>query len=187
MNRQRKAPSKPRKPWPKDFKIPLERLHLARDPQNPLRTDWNSPQTKAALTARNNEIARRLMLLCDYYEVPRGEWLHLSYQLAQDFVPGFKEQGKPGRSQIWNSYLRGRLAYEVDAMIAKNSRLSVDSATKKLAKDDFWMKKIKGQNRAESLRKQYPMATESDRVLARRADDPSTDEYERILTKGIHW
>jgi hypothetical protein len=125
MSRKQKRPRKQKGPRfagqlnePIVSKAPA---HLQRGLSDQDRQEPNESVEKAI----TQEQMRKLELLLDCYDVPRGEdqWRKLSFCLALDFVPGMEvvsELAKKGRPGEWKGVKGIRLFYEVE--LIKNER-----------------------------------------------------------------
>ena len=114
--------------------------------------DVDHPENKRLLEGQWREITRRMLLLCDHYEVKHFNWPALAYALAREHVPGLRvQQRRSGAPTKWGPLDIAELCLEVDQLRARK-RLSLMDACRQLAKS-HWGTKLRGRNKAEALRK----------------------------------
>lgn len=134
-------------------------------PHDPLARNQNRHRVETFLEDRAREERSKLDLLCEFYGIPKSPdaFAELSLALARQFVPGFRELKKRGRSSKWTELRKGAVVVEIERLIKRSgTRHSVLWAAKQLAKREPWKsfieQKESGETNpdpAEVLRKVY--------------------------------
>jgi len=72
----------------------------------------------------------RMLLLCDHYDVDRGDWMALAFVLAQEWVPGLQTaQARTGPGLKWGDYEKVRARVAIDCVMREQNRNELDAAT----------------------------------------------------------
>jgi hypothetical protein len=97
-------------------------------------------QINLATDAHKAEFFRRMMLLCDHYEIEAGNWIMLACLLARDHVPGLQTmRDRPGPKMKWGPYTAARAKLAIEYVTTTHSCTQLDAA-KRLFRRTIWAK-----------------------------------------------
>lgn len=119
-------------------------------------TPEQEAENNAAWNRHWGELLRRMDLLAEFYNVPKGGWAALALHLAVDHVPGLQvTAATAGRPMEWPPFRVAQLRHEMDSLIAsRGAGFSVASAAKVIAKRSEWKPK-RATKPWEVLRRKY--------------------------------
>jgi hypothetical protein len=110
----------------------------------------------AQTDAHKAEFFRRLMLLCDHYEIEQGNWIMLASLLARDYVPGLQTmRARPGPKTKWGPIDTARANLAIDK-ISRTQNCTQADAAQRLFRRTQWL------NRASSAQSLLRRAQEAD-------------------------
>ena len=89
--------------------------------------------------------------------VALGDWVNLAFELAKEFVPGFRVVEPAGRPTEWSGVDKAEFKLSVDDMQAANPGIPKTQAITKVCRLSRWEAKTKGM-KVTALRKHYDNA-----------------------------
>lgn len=96
----------------------------------------------------------KLPALCAAHGVELGDWLDLAFELAEEYVPGFRVAKPAGRPIEWSEYEKAEFRLTVDDMREANPGMKITDAIRRVQRLESWKSKTKDMKVA-ALSKHY--------------------------------
>ena len=122
---------------------------------------------KAEALRVTTEKVNKVSALFAVHGVELHDWMDLAFELAEEYVPGFKVIKPAGRPTEWEEYDKAEFKLTVDSMKAANNGIPVTRAISRVMKLSSWAGKTKGMQ-VSALSKHYYAA--DPRVVAMMRD-----------------
>ena len=122
---------------------------------------------KAEALRVTTEKVNKVSALFAVHGVELHEWMDLAFELAEEYVPGFKVIKPAGRPTEWQVYDKAELKLMVDDMQSANEGIAITEAIRRVCRLSHWAGKTKGMQ-VSALSKHYYAA--DPRVVAMMRD-----------------
>ena len=114
--------------------------------------------TDDAIKAESRRIVeeqfRKLPALFAAHGVELHDWIGMVFQLAEEYVPGFREAAPAGRPTQWSDLKKAKLKVAVDDIRDTNPGMTVTDAIRRVQRLETWKEKTKDMKVA-ALSKHY--------------------------------
>ena len=96
----------------------------------------------------------KLPALFAAHGVEIGDWIDLVFELAEEYVPGFRVVGPAGRPTEWSDYYKAEFKLTVDDMREANPGMKITDAIRRVQRLKSWQEKTKDM-KISALSKHY--------------------------------
>lgn len=122
---------------------------------------------KAEALRVTTEKVNKVSALFAVHGVELDDWVDLVFELAEEYVPGFKVIKPAGRPTEWEVYDKAEFKLTVDDMKSANDGIATTEAIRRVCRLSHWAEKTKGM-KVTALSKHYYAA--DSRVVAMMRD-----------------
>jgi hypothetical protein len=100
------------------------------------------------------EKVNKVSALFAVHGVELNDWMDLAFELAEEYVPGFKVVRPAGRPTEWQEYDKAEFKLAVDDMKSANEGIATTEAIRRVCRLSHWAEKNKGM-KVTALSKHY--------------------------------
>ena len=100
------------------------------------------------------EKVNKVSALFAVHGVELHDWMDLAFELAEEYVPGFKVVRPAGRPTEWQEYDKAEFKLAVDDMKSANKGIATTEAIRRVCRLSHWTEKTKGM-KVPALSKHY--------------------------------